>query len=361
MCGHTLDSVICVAMPRTHLILDGLQDPYLAQRLSAQLSEKGFDNAVDIAGQCAWISKRHKPDTLLTEHDVDRAAVLAREYGLEVRDRAGETFIAENELPALRKRMSYEYKSRFATALVFGLPALLLHYMAPILASGSGNITRSMAYPWLFELILVGWACLAAGWPILWQGMLSLITLRMTSDLLTSVLVLAAFVPSALGLASMSWRALPWFNMAETGPMFHAAMMVMMLAVLQRWLVYRVSEKLSGRATLMMFGFGRFLFAWIALAVVVGCAMRRWEMGLAVAMVLPPAISLGAINKWSPGWSMALPVLGFALFFVMGPRAMGRGIDGVELEIAAGFQLMMVGVMAAGWGRLKALDEGGGG
>ncbi|MCE9590226.1 MAG: hypothetical protein K8S99_06850 [Planctomycetes bacterium] len=345
-------------MARTHLILDGLQDPLMAQRLSATWSEYGFDNAVDVAGQCGWVARGKKAEShaALTETEVDRAAAIARLFGVEVRDRVGATFIPENDLAALRKQAAYEYKSRTATALVFGLPALLLHYVSPILAPGSGSITRSMAYPWLFEFLLVGWACLAAGWPILWQGMLAAIGLRMTGDLLTSLIVLAAFVPSALGLGSMAWRPLPWFDMAQTGPMFHAAMLVMFLAVLQRWLVHRLSEKLSGRATLMMPGFGRFAFLWLVTSVVVGCVTRNWSMGLAVAMLLPPLISLGAINRWSPGWSMALPVAGFAMFLVMAPRWIGRSAAGVEIETAAGFQLVMIGVMAAGWGRLKPLN-----
>lgn len=341
-------------MTRTHLILDGLQDPLLAQRLSALWKEYGYDNAVDVAGQTAWIAR---PNTAITEEQADKAAAIARLFGIEPRDRAGETFIPDNDMGKLRDRIAYEYKSRFATALVFGLPAIVLHYLAPILASGSGSITRSMAYPWLFEFLLVGWACLAAGWPILWQGLLSIFALRMTADLFTSLLLLAAFVPSTLGLASMSWRALPWFNMVESGPMFHAAMMILVLAVLQRWLMHRVSDKLAGRAVLMLPGCGRLFTLWLAMGVAVGVMTRSWSMGLAMVTLLPPLISLGAINRWSPGWSMVLPVMGFALFLALAPRVIGRGIAGVEVEIAAGFQLLMIGTMAMGWARLKVLED----
>ena len=56
-------------------------------------------------------------DAQLGEADVDRAAAIARRFGIEVRDRVGTTFKADNDLAALHGHMAYEYKSRLATRL----------------------------------------------------------------------------------------------------------------------------------------------------------------------------------------------------------------------------------------------------
>lgn len=340
-------------MKRTHLILDGLQDAELGRQLSAKWHAAGFLNAVDVSGQYAWIARaQDNGETELTEASVDVAANIARAFGLEVRDRVGSTFVADNDLDGLRKRMVFEYKSRFATAMMFGLPALALHYLGPILAGG-GRDPRSMAYPWVFELALVGWVCIAAGWPILWQGALSLIHLRPTADLLTSLLVLVAFVPSALGLMSMSWRDLPWFDMITHGGTFYIAMLAVTLAVLQRWQAHASAARLSGRADWLPRGFSRVVLAWIGLSAVVWMFGGR-EMALAVALLLPPMIGLGAVNRVTPGLMMLLPIFGFAVFFVLAPDRL-RVSAGEHLPaVAAGFQLLMTIVMALLWRGMKA-------
>jgi len=355
-------------MTRTHLILDGLQDPKLAQTLSKRWMEAGYENAVDPCGMSGWVSKseaekRAKPQAELeggrelTEKDVDRAAAVARGVGVEVRDRVGSTFKAANDLDAMRKQLAYEYKSRFATALMFGLPAIALHYVGPVL-SGGGSESRRMVYPWMFEMVLVGWACLAAGWPILWQGALALLHLRATGDLLTAVAVVVPFAASALALFSMSWRVEPmWLGLEHGGPLFYASMFAMILAVLQRWLAHRAAARLGGRATLLLSPFGRLVFAWLVFATVIACT-RGAGVGLAVALLLPPMISLGAVNRWSPGWSMVLPVVAFAVVLLLGSRVLPVKSSGVEIEIAVGFQLMMVVVMGLGWRGGKKVSAG---
>ena len=227
-------------MSRTYVILDGLTDPLLARRLSSAWASAGFDNAVDASGQRAWIAPKNK-DEILTEPEAERAAQVARAVGIEMRDRAGTKFKPDNDPLIMGRQIVYEYRSRFATALVYGLPALALHYLAPILASGGGREPRDLVYPWLFELLLGGWVILAAGWPLLWQGLVSLIHLRMTSDLFFSLLVIAAYVPSALGMLSMPLVETPWLmtvKVGGVGPMFHVTVIVTILATLQRWLAH---------------------------------------------------------------------------------------------------------------------------
>jgi hypothetical protein len=295
----------------------------------------------------------------LTEVDVGRVAGIARRFGLEPRDRVGEAFRADNDLAALRNRMVYEYKSRFATAVVFGLPALGLHYLGPLLAGG-GQSSGAMVYPWLLEMLLTGWACVAAGWPILWQGALSLRYLRATGDLLTTTIVVGAFVPSAVGVLSLAAVDRPWFRAewAGGGPAFHAVVFALWVAVLQRWLAHAAGDRLSGRSGLMIAGFGRLVGVWLLLSAAVGAA-GGWRWGLSLAMLLPPLASLGAIHPWAPGWSAVLPVFGFAVVLLLGPGALGLQLAGVQVEVAGGFAAIMVAVFAVGWARFVRAEAGG--
>jgi hypothetical protein len=327
-------------------MLDGLSDPRVGLELSRAWMEAGFANGVDVTGQSAWLAKRDDEQAWLSEADVDRAASVARFFGLELRDRVGSEFNAQNDLSALRGRLTYEYKSRFATALVFGLPALLLHGLGVWLAGGATS-PRQMLYPWFFELLLVGWACLAAGWPILWQGALSLRGLRMTADLYTSLLVLACFVPSAVGVLGLP-LVRSTFLTVSPGPLFHAAMLTMAAAVLQRWMLHGATEAIAGRADWVLRGSGRLLFTWLAVSV----AVAVWggvHLGVAVAMLMPPLVAMASLNPWNPGPSAVLPVAAFAVMLVLGPDALGRSIAGQEVWIAGGFAVMLTAVMGMGW------------
>lgn len=314
---------------KTHVILDGLTDPRVARDLSAAWAAAGFDNQVDPAGQCATIA-------VDDEAAMDRAAAIARTFGLEVRDRAGNTFAVDNDLTALRQRVTHEYKSRFATAIVFGLPALLLHYLSPVLV-GADVTPRGMLYSWLIQLLLVGWLIIAAGWPMLWQAALSVRGLRASADVLTVAAALLAFLPSCVAWVGVVVSDEPWLSQAY----FHAAVYVMLLATLQRWLSHRAAAGMSGRATLMILATGRLLGTWL-IVIVAATLVGGWQWGIAMGLLMPPLVSLGAINPWSPGPSAALPVFAFAGALVFGGATM-------VVEIAAGFQLMMVLVFAFGW------------
>jgi len=353
-------------MTRTYIILDGLADPQAGQALSARWSEAGLHNAVDVAGQSAWLTlSRDEPGHVshhdeMTEAPIDRAAQIGRRFGLEVRDRVGNKFQPDNDLCALREQVAYEYKSRLATVLVFGLPAVALHYVGPVLAGGAEGADggRAMVYPWLFELLLASWACVAGGWPILWQGALAVVNRRATGDLLTSTLVVLAIIPSAAGVASLAVTDQPWFGGPADGggPMFYAGVIAMTLALLQRWLCHRVTARLSGRANWMLAGVGKLFGVWV-IATVFVVVIGDWRLGLALGMLLPAAVSLGAINPWSPGWSCVLPIFGFAGLLLVGPGALGLSIRGVEIEIASGFSLIVIAVFALGWRQMATPEE----
>jgi hypothetical protein len=331
---------------RTHVILDGLHDTRHARELSARWSDAGFDNSVDAAAQSASLARHDGGE--MSEADVDRAAAVARCYGVELRDRAGTTFVSANDAAALRQRLAYEFKSRFATALVFGLPALGLHYAGCWLTGGSDH-PRDLLYPWLFELLLVGWACIAAGWPILWNGALAARHLRATADLLTTVIVLAALLPTAAGLVWLVTTGETWLSVSRGhGPLTHAALAAVAISTLQRWWYFAHADRVAGRATLMIPRPGRLVALWL----MVSAAVTAWqgrEPGLAFALVLPPLLALGAIHRQSPGWSMALPVVSFGVLLLIGPEALQLPVRGVMIEIAAGFGVLMSCVFAMGW------------
>lgn len=405
-------------MLRTHVIIDGLQDPILARDLSARWLEAGFRNAVDIAGQAGWLERdtseigengeidgvdgdegvgaddgdgdgpkhsgRVENETLdeqadaaifdraLNEGDVARAGAIARAFGVEIRDRAGNSFVAANDPEALREQMVYEYRTRFAQSLVFGMPAIALHYLGPVLAVGGGESAGNMLYPWLIQMVLVGWALWAGGLPILWQGVMSAIHLRATADLLTTFITFAAFIPSVLGMVAVIFGYEPWFGTpvgqggesltSPAGPAFHIAMFAIMLALFQRWRLYKQTDRLSGRASLMMPRFNRLCGMWLV-AVIITMVLAGWQVALGFGLVMPALLSVGGINRWSPGWSMALPVIAIAPLYLFGHRLIDMDINSVRVEGAVAFQLMMACVFAIGWSRWKvrnteAADDG---
>jgi len=335
-------------MVRTHVILDGLADPRRGQALSARWAQAGFDNQLDVAGQSASLTLRD--GAAMTEAEVDRAATIARMFGLELRDRASESFMAANNLAAMHQRLAYEYRARLATGLMFGLPAIGLHYVAPLLAVG-GDGARTMFFPWLFELLLVGWMCIAAGWPILWQGGLALRSLRATPDFLTTLLIVVAFVPSAIGLLGMLMGHAPFYGLA--GPTFHVAAIAVLIALAQRWLMYRNIDRLAGLGMLMLVRFSAVVGAWVVVAGVVWLLVG-WKPALALALLLPPMASHGAINPWSPGWTSILPTFAFALLFLINPIIHGLTLEPVRLEVAGGFALLQTLIMAIGWHKIAA-------
>ena len=365
-------------MARTHVILDGLQDPAAARDLSRRWAEAGFDNAVDVAGMAAWLggggvegrgsgvapdgaggtsevrtlaTRAPRPATrpcTLSEADLDRAIAIARTVGVELRDRSGVTFIAANTLEGMRERMKLEYRARLATAAVFVGPALALHYFGAVLAGGPAE-PRGMLYPWLFAVLLTGWAWWSGGWPIVWRGGQGVRAERGTGGLRSTRIAAGWLGGEVAGLVGLVAGGGTWLTLERGGgPMTHAAGYALLLALLQRRLAWSNIERLAGRGDVMIPSYGRLVGLWLAAAVAVGW-WQGLELGLAVALLLPPMLSLGAVHRSSPGVSMALPVVGFAALLVFGPERMGVPVRGLAVEIAAGFGALMTAVFAAGW------------
>ncbi|MDX1682348.1 MAG: hypothetical protein R3336_04430 [Phycisphaeraceae bacterium] len=333
-------------MIRTHVLFDGLQDPAHARALSQRLTAAGYANTVDPTGQSGWIAAEDGHP--LTEEETLNAVAITRAFGIELRDRAGRQFRAENDLDNLRHQTAREYRARLAQGLVFGLPALLVHYFGPVLAGAGASEPGGMLYPWLIEGVLVGWACLVAGWPILWQAGLSLIHLRPTGDLLTASLVLLSFIPSAVGVIALAFTDTPW--MPADGPFFHATLALVVLATAQRWWIYRLAPRLAGRADLLPRGISRILLGWLMLAVAVLVLTGNWPLALAVGLLMPPMAGLGTVNGLTPGITTLLPIIAWTGFWLIAPASLVPST--AEIEIAAGFQLVMLVVFWLGWRQL---------
>ncbi len=347
-------------MKKTAVVLDGLQDPTLARRLSAAWHAAGAANAVDPAGQAAWLwsggadAADASEQSGLGEGAMDRAASIARRFGLELRDRVGARFDPDVKLAALRTRVAWEYKSRLATALVFGLPALALHYLGPMLAGSAGQggagSSGGMALPWLIEAMLAGWMCLAAGWPFLWQGALSLRHGRLTADLLTAVLIGGCFIASAIGVLGMAVGVRPWFvDVHGSGaPLFDVTVWAVLAGCAQRWATHAHADRTAGRGNLMLAGHRWLIGVWIAGAVLVatGGDVRG---AAALVLALPVVMSSGAVNPLSPGW-LSLPAVAVFAGLVSGAGVtLPAGAMAVRVEAAGLFSLLMTLVFVWCW------------
>jgi hypothetical protein len=347
-------------MRKSAVVLDGLQDPTLARRLSAAWHAAGVANVLDPAGQAAWLwpagvdaADASEPSGL-DEDAMDRAACIARRFGLEMRDRVGARFDPDVELPTLRARIAWEYKSRLATAVVFGLPALALHYLGPVLAGGAGRDATGagggMALPWLIEGLLAGWVCMAAGWPVLWQGALSLRHGRLTADLLTAMLVGGCFIASAVGVLGMAAGVRPWFVDAhgQGAPLFDVTVWAVLAACAQRWALHAHGQRLAGRGNLMLTGHRWLIGAW-AVAAVLMAAGGDVRAAAAWVLALPVVMSSGAVNRFSPGW-LSLPAVAVFAWLVSGVSVpLPPAAAAVRVEAAAMFSLAMTGVFAWCW------------
>ncbi len=338
-------------MPRVHLILDGLQDPRHARELSARWSAAGLDNAVDPTGQCGWISLGNRapgePARGLTPEELERAMAIARAFGIEPRDLVMEA-VEDGEAPAaLRERVLTEYRRALGQALAFGLPLLVLHAMAPILASG--DRAAGLVYPWLIEAALGTWVLRVTAWSLIWQGALALLHLRMTADLYFLTVALVAWGGSMLGMGALVAGGEPWFG--DSGPLFHAAGAAACLAALQRYLAHRLAPRLRGRAHLLIPVCSTALSAWLGFAAGVAWLWGLRD-GVAFALLLPPLCSLACVSARTPGAAAMLPVPAFAALLFLGDgwmASMGLKLEGSRVAAAMAFATLMTIAMGLGW------------
>lgn len=327
----------------TFVVLEGLQDPRWAAALSRRWAEAGWPNRLDVAGQSAVLKAEACSDA--SAGRMDQVAAMAAPFGVIVHDRVGRCFVADNTLAPLQHHVAMQMRQRFAVALTFGLPVVVLQYAAPFLVGTAG--TAGMAFPWLFQMLLTGWACIAAGWPLFWNAGHCVLGLRPAADFLAAVLMVISFATSLWPLWVLAWGGDTPLD-AIPPPMFHATVLVLWIALAQRWLVLRSAGRLRGRASWMLRGHSHLVAVWCVLLGLVGFG-AGWPTAVGFGMLLPPRLSFGAINRPAPGWSAALPVFAFAVVYLFGPRSFAVPMDGIEIEVATGFAVLMTLVFAWGW------------
>lgn len=332
-----------------------MQDPLLGQDLSARWADAGLLNRIDVAGQSAELWRAD--DESINEENIQLAAGIARAYGVEIRDRIGINFQPDNDLDELQKRIAGEYRQCFAQAIMFGLPALVVHYLAPILSGGpTDDGSYKMIYPWLIEMVLVGWLLRVSAWSILWQAAMSLIHVRATGDLFTGFVIIATFVASAIGVI-MS----PFIDnsfVALDGTLFHVAVVTTIIVTAQRCAAHGLARQLGGHSQMMLRNYGRLIRIWL-IACLLAWLLKDYRWALGFALLLPPMMSFGAIAPRG-GASAILPIFGFAVFLLIAEKPALKfdvDVNAVVIEIAFAFSVMMTLVFIAGWKRIKAIDE----
>ncbi|MCK4874043.1 MAG: hypothetical protein KAS72_15075 [Phycisphaerales bacterium] len=292
--------------------LDGLGDPIHAKGITADLKDRlGVVARCDPAGQ--WLEV-DAPDGEARRGDVE---AVVRRWG----------FVARSDVPtraALRLVLRREWMRWLVTALVLGLPMLVLHYAAPWPVDLVHGI----------EVVLVPGIVLAAGWPIVRQGLLAARMIRATPDLLTLLIVVSSF---CAGVAQ-------WLH-GESATLLHVPIMAIICAAAQRMLIHRNIDKLDGCGSAMM-PTARFISLLILIAIILAVTVNL-NAAFAVALCFPPMMAHLSINRISPGAMAILPVVGFATVILVLPGIVGEQLAAVRIEAAVLFQLLLTVVYGA--------------
>ncbi len=316
-------------------MLDGLGDPLVARDLTRHVHETlGVATRSDPAGMWLEIESTAPIDEALS----DRVAEITRRFGLEPRDRTSSSFISSVTAEQLRQRMAYEWTSRWATGLVFLLPAVVLHYLTPTLAQGSRLI------PGMIEATLVIWSLIAACWPIVWQGFLAIRSRRLTPDLF-----------STAGLAVSLGAGLAMVVLARENTL-HITSYFIIAATTQRLIIWRRAIRLDGNAHLMppsRWLLGAVLIAGLSLA------CFDFDGGLAVLLAMPALISLLSINRVAHPFGAMIPAVLMCVLLGIAPAVFPEGYLSGRIEAAFGFNTLLTAVYGIflGGSRLGARTE----
>ncbi len=306
--------------PPTHrftFMLDGMGDPIIARDLTRALHESlGLVARADPAGMWLEIESEQPIDEALS----DRVADVARRLGFEPRDRASSSFVPSLTAGQLRQRLAFEWTSRWATGLVFLLPALALHYLTPSLAQGGRLI------PGMIEATLVIWSLVAAGWPIIWQGLLAIFARRMTPDLFN----LAGLVVSLLyGLVMVA--------LARENTL-HMTSYFIIAATLQRLIIWRRAERLQGQSHLMPPA--RWLLGVVLIA---GLALACFDFagGMAALLAMPAMIGVLSCNRLVHPFGALMPAALMSGFLALAPAVVSAAQLAGRIEAAFAFNALL--------------------
>ncbi len=298
-------------------MLDGLGDPRVARDLTRDVhTQLGLVARADPAGMWLEIESEAPIDEAMS----DRVAEIARRHALEPRDRLSSSFVSSVTAQQLRGRLAYEWTSRWATGLVFLLPAIVLHYLTPMLAQGGRLI------PGMLEAALVIWSLIAACWPIVWQGLLAVRHRRFTPDLFTLTALLTSLIAGLVQVVAANENVL------------HIAAYLIIVATTQRMILWRRAGRLQGGAHLMPPSSP--LLALVLFAgLIVGCFDFRG--GMAMLLAAPAMIGPLSINRLVHPFGAIMPallmcaLLGAAPLFLTENQLVGR------VEAAFAFNVLL--------------------
>lgn len=302
---------------RFTFMLDGIGDPRAARDLTRDLHERlGLVARADPAGMWLEIESESPIDEALS----DRVADMARRHGLEPRDRLSSSFVRGITGEQLRARLAYEWTSRWATGLVFFLPALALHYLTPTLAQGGRII------PGMIEAALVVWSLIAAAWPIVWQGLLAARHRRFTPDLFTFT---ALLVSLSVGLGQV---------VTSTENVLHVTSYLIIAATTQRMLLWRRAGCLQGCAHLMPPS-APVLAIVLCAGLITACLDFRG--GVAMLLAMPAMISLLSINRLAHPFGAMIPPMLMCALLGLSPLLLDESRLAGRVEAAFAFNVLL--------------------
>ncbi|MBL1218235.1 MAG: hypothetical protein D8M59_12160 [Planctomycetes bacterium] len=299
-------------------LLDGLAEPADAGRLTGLMtSELNLPSRCDPAGMWLDVDFESKPD----ESQSNTVAALAARFGLCPRDRIGASFVPSVTGDQLVKRVQHEWASRFATGLVFLLPALGMHYLTPLLTTGPRYVPHGI------EAALVGWSILAATWPAVFQGLLSLRHRVITPDLMALIAIVTSF---GFGL----WQTATGAEQTT----LHVTAYAILAVSLQRLVLWRRVHASDGLAHRL--APTRRLLAFILLLAAV-TAYFDFNGAYSVMLAVPVLIGPLTITRpWHPAtWLISLTL--FACFVAASPLLLSPDLLAMRLEGAFLFTILL--------------------
>ena len=316
---------------RFSFMIDGMGDPQMGKRLTRDLKEElGIVARCDPAGM--WLEVER--EGVIDEEFADRVIEVARLQGVELRDRVGSSFVSTISREALRRRMETEWKGRLATALVFLLPAFLIYYLKGFSASATNYLPNGLV------AVLVGWVVIASGWPILYQGLISVVARRMTPDLFQSVLILVSYGAGVFELVS-----------DQSVTLFNVTGFAVLSMCLQRFVVWKNAGKTAGHGDLMLPFSGVLLLCMVGGLVVCFFDLRG---GLSMMLAVPAMMGVLAVNRLAHPTVWVIPIVLYVAFtgaagilFSEGLKTVGR----IESAFLFGVAVTILCGMFAGVGR----------
>lgn len=275
-------------------ILDGLGAPAFAGKITRHIKDElGLFSRCDPAGM--WLEIETQDP--VTENIANAVCNVVSKFGLLPRDRVGTSFVPSVNIKQLQKRILFEWKGRWATALVFLLPALILHYATPLLSLGSRYIPHSL------EALLVGWSIIAALWPVMYQGVLSLRYKIISPDLLGMLIIVILFI---IGIIQTV--------MGANETLFHAVSYAVISISFQRMIIWRKVENLNGQYHRMISSQYFLLFIYF---LAVTALIFDYRSSISILLATPLMLSYLAINKLSTPLGTFIPILLFTIFLAI--------------------------------------------